>query len=106
MLYPISLFKGDGIDSISMQLALDILAGGPRSVKEECLSKLILFGEHSLRRAVSNFLAHFHHERNHQGKDNLLLFPTSVAASATQPSIIRCRERLGGLLKSYYSTAA
>ena len=47
-----------------------------RSVKEECLSRLILFGENSLRRAVSNYLDHFHHERNHQGKDNLLLFPT------------------------------
>jgi len=42
-----------------------------RSIKEECLSKLILFGEKSLRRVVSNFLEHYHQERNHQGKDNL-----------------------------------
>ena len=106
MLYPISLFKGDGIDSISMQLALDILAGGPRSVKEECLSKLILFGEHSLQRAISNFLEHFHQERNHQGKGNLLLFPTGVSASPTHLTAVRCCERLGGLLKYYYSRAA
>ena len=39
-----------------------------RSVKEECLYRLILFGEHSLRRAVPNFLEHLHHERNHQGR--------------------------------------
>jgi hypothetical protein len=76
-----------------------------RSVKEECLSKLILLGENSLRRVVSNFLEHFHHERNHQGKDNLLLFPTGAAASATQVTAFRCHERLGGLLK-YYSRAA
>lgn len=39
-----------------------------RSVKEECLSKLILFGEGSLRRAVEEFVAHYHGERNHQGR--------------------------------------
>src|SRR5215467_3122911 len=37
------------------------------------LSKLILFGETSLRRVVSEYLQHYHQERNHQGKDNLLL---------------------------------
>jgi hypothetical protein len=45
-----------------------------RSVKEECLSKVILFGERSLRRALSDYLEHFHGERNHQGKGNVLLF--------------------------------
>src|ERR1700716_2924879 len=46
-----------------------------RSVKEECLSKVILFGERSLRRALSDYVDHFHAERNHQGKGNILLFP-------------------------------
>ena len=46
-----------------------------RSVKEEALSKLILFGEASLRCALREFVTHFHEERNHQGKDNVLLFP-------------------------------
>ena len=76
-----------------------------RSIKEECLSKLILFGENSLRRVVSDFVEHYHHERNHQGKDYLLLFPTSASPLAGPPGTIRCRERLGGLLK-YYSRAA
>jgi hypothetical protein len=44
---------------------------------DKCLSSLILFGENSLPRAVSNYLDHFHHERNHQGKGNLLLFPVA-----------------------------
>ena len=39
-----------------------------RSVKEECLSKLILFGEASLKRALTEFQEHYHAERNHQGK--------------------------------------
>jgi hypothetical protein len=45
-----------------------------RSAKQECLSKLILFGENSLRRALTEYVAHFHFERNHQGKGNVLLF--------------------------------
>jgi putative transposase len=76
-----------------------------RSIKEECLSKLILFGEKSLQRVVSNFLEHYHQERNHQGKDNLLLFPLSARRERGSEGAIRCRERLGGLLK-YYSRAA
>ncbi len=48
-----------------------------RSVKEECLSRLILFGESSLRRAVTAFAEHYHRERNHQGKENVLLFPAA-----------------------------
>jgi hypothetical protein len=45
------------------------------SVKEECLAKLILLGEGSLRRALRHYEAHYHEERNHQGKNNVLLFP-------------------------------
>ena len=46
-----------------------------RSVKQECLSKLISFGERALRRALQQYVAHYHEERNHQGKQNRLLFP-------------------------------
>jgi len=75
-----------------------------RSVKEECLSKLILFGEGSLRRALAEFAAHYHGERHHQGKSNVLLFPGTTQPQNDSASI-RCKERLGGLLK-YYSRAA
>jgi putative transposase len=76
-----------------------------RSIKTECLSKLVLFGETSLRRATTQFLEHYHSERNHQGKANLLLFPAPVEHRASDLATIRCRERLGGLLK-YYCRAA
>jgi len=46
-----------------------------RSVKEECLSKVILLGECSLRRALNEYVEHYHAERNHQGKGNVLLLP-------------------------------
>jgi putative transposase len=71
-----------------------------RSVKEECLSRVILFGERSLRRALSEYVDHFHAERNHQGKGNLLLFPQTTARRRRGPA--QCRERLGGLLRYYY----
>ena len=77
-----------------------------RTVKEECLSKLILFGEASLRRALKQFQEHFHTERNHQGKENVLLFPNTEATPMKRGPSIRCHERLGGLLKYYYRKAA
>jgi putative transposase len=75
-----------------------------RSVKEECLSKLILFGERSLRRALQNYLAHYHEERNHQGKNKVLLFPRVGTGWRADP--VQCRERLGGLLRYYHREAA
>src|SRR5450631_2693122 len=71
-----------------------------RSVKDECLSKVILFGERSLRRALSDYVEHFHAERNHQGKGNVLLFPRVTDRQREGP--VRCRERLGGLLRYYH----
>src|SRR6516165_1945833 len=52
-----------------------------RSVKEECLAKLILLSEGALRCALRHYEAHYHEERNHQGKDNVLLFPLPTQAS-------------------------
>ncbi len=75
-----------------------------RSVKEECLSKLILFGERSLRRALTEYVAHYHAEHNHQGKGNVLLFPPVAVRHRT--GTVRCRERLGGLLRYYDREAA
>ena len=77
-----------------------------KSVKDECLSKLIFFGEASLRHALRNYLAHYHSERNHQGKDNVVLFPTLTTNAYTADGPVACRERLGGLLKYYYQEAA
>src|SRR5205807_8804172 len=71
-----------------------------RSVKEECLSRLILVGESSLRRALQQYTVHYHEERNHQGKGNRILFPSQTEARRNTGAV-RCRERLGGLLKYY-----
>jgi transposase InsO family protein len=76
-----------------------------RSVKEECLARMILFGEASLRHALTHYVEHFHHERNHQGKGNVLLFPP-VSQDTVRQGPVQCRERLGGLLKYYEREAA
>ena len=75
-----------------------------RSVKEECLDRMILFGEASLRRALREYVAHYHTERNHQGVGNRLLELHAMSRSTNNP--IRCRERLGGMLNFYYREAA
>jgi putative transposase len=75
-----------------------------RSVKDECLSRVLLFGEGSLRRALSEYVKHYHAERNHQGKGNVLLFPGD--ADTRHPQTMQCRERLGGLLRYYHQEAA
>ena len=72
-----------------------------RSVKQECLSRLVLPGEAALHRSLSEYAAHYHLERNHQGKGNKLLTP----AAERKGRKIRCHQRLGGLLK-FYARAA
>ncbi len=74
-----------------------------RSLKSECLDRMIFFGEKSLRNAVTCFLEHYHHERNHQGLENQIIDPgEEVGAIAGK---IECRERLGGLLRYYHRAA-
>jgi hypothetical protein len=75
-----------------------------RSLKSECLDRMIFFGQRSLERAVTNFVQHYHAERNHQGLGNQLIDPSdNVNAVAGK---IECRERLGGMLKYYHRRAA
>jgi len=67
-----------------------------RSIEEECLDRMILFGEASLRRALTEYVVHYHAERNHQGVDNRLLEPLDVSIAANE-AVYR-HERLGGIL--------
>ena len=72
-----------------------------RTIKEECLDRMILFGEAHLRRVVDEFLVHYNHERNHQGLGNELIDRRATAGVGP----IECTERLGGLLKFYHRAA-
>jgi putative transposase len=75
-----------------------------RSLKEECLHRMIFFGDRSLKTAVVGFLAHDHAERNHQGLDNRLIDPGEGVGSTVGD--VACHERFGGMLRYYHRKAA
>ena len=74
------------------------------SLKSECLDRMIFFGRRSIERAVAEYVAHYHVERNHQGLGNELIEPDAEVGSVAGQ--IECRERLGGMLKYYCQRAA
>jgi putative transposase len=75
-----------------------------RTIKESCLERMILFGEGSLRKAIHEFVEHYHFERNHQGLGNRLIIEERSGTANSGP--IQCRQRLGGMLNYYYRQAA
>ena len=68
-----------------------------RSIKEECLDRMIPLGERHFRHALNEFVEHYHRERNHQGLDNRLITGTPAIAITSR---VRRRARLAG-----YSTS-
>jgi len=74
-----------------------------RSIKSECLARMVFFGENPLRRAIRTYLDHYHAERNHQGLGNQLIEPSDDVGK--EIGRIKCRDRLGGMLRYYYRMA-
>ena len=74
-----------------------------RSIKESCLERMIFFGERSLRKAISEYVAHYHIERNHQGLGNRIINPEREHLTANGG--VQRRARLGGMLNYYYRAA-
>ena len=75
-----------------------------RSIKQECLDRMIFVGQGSLRRAVAEYITHYHQERNHQGLENRLIRSDAVIEGGR--GHIHRRQRLGGMLNFYYQAAA
>jgi len=75
-----------------------------RSIKEECLNRMIFIGEGSLRQAVTQFMEHYHTERNHQGLGNRLIRSKPRIVPSHRP--VERRVRLGGMLSFYRHAAA
>jgi transposase InsO family protein len=75
-----------------------------RTIKESCLERIILFGEGSLRKAIREFVEHYHRERNHQGLGNRLIIQEPLVADSA--AAVQRRSRLGGMLNYYYRQAA
>jgi hypothetical protein len=68
-----------------------------RSIKEGCLDRIIPLGKRHLRRAVHEYVVHYHRERNHQSLGNAFI----DGVEARSVGVIRRRPRLGGLLYCY-----
>jgi putative transposase len=99
-----SIIEDDGIEfreiaplSANMNAHLERFC---RSLKEECLERMILFSESSLRKAVREFLAHYHKERHHQGLGKRLI--ETGHETGRVGGEVQCRKRLGGLLRYYH----
>jgi transposase InsO family protein len=102
------LLKGSGVEVVRLPPRSPNLNAYAerfvRSIKDECLNRMIFFGERSLRKATREYAAHYHGERNHQGIDNRLIEPDDRRRSAI--SAIECVQRLGGMLRFYHRAAA
>jgi hypothetical protein len=102
------IMTGSGIEFVKLPIMSPNLNSWSerwvRSIKEECLKHVIPFGEKSLRRIVTSYVEYFHEERNHQGLENTIPFPTSHVGS--ESGEIKKKTRLGNLLKYYYREAA
>jgi hypothetical protein len=75
-----------------------------RSIKSECLSRIIPLGERHLRRVVKEYTDHYHVERNHQGLHNRLIEDRQGVVDMNS-AVVR-HERLGGVLNYYERRAA
>jgi len=75
-----------------------------RSIRDECLRRIVPLGESHLRRIITAYVEHYHRERNHQSLGNQLIVAAAANENGAGP-VLR-RERLGGMLKFYYRDAA
>jgi transposase InsO family protein len=75
-----------------------------RSIKTEALCRMIFFGESSLRKATTSYLEHYHQERNHQGLSNRIIEPSESVGQGS--GLVKCYQRLGGILRYYERAAA
>jgi len=64
-----------------------------RAIKDECLDRMIFVGQESLRRAVAEYMEHYHSERDHQGLESRLIVPRALAARDGE--IIAMRDSAG-----------
>ncbi len=108
MLRPIEFLRPTGVEPIRLPPKSPNLNAYAerfvRSIKEECLDQMVIFGERRLREVIDEYMEHYHRERPHQGIGNVLIQPSNAPVAAR--GVIECRARLGGLLRSYHRGAA
>jgi len=75
-----------------------------RSIKSECLERIIFVSGGSLRLALAGYAEHYNRERPHQGIGNRLIDPEPAVPS--REGVVRRHARLSGLLNFYHRAAA
>jgi putative transposase len=102
----IAILKAAGVETVKLPARSPNLNAYAerwvRTIREECLRRIIPLGEAHLRHTLREFVEHYERERNHQGVGNRLL----VAAPMNDHGPVKRRERLGGTLNFYYRQAA
>ena len=99
-----AILKSDGVKPVKLPAKSPYAERFVRSIKEECLSRVVPLGERHLREILRDYVDHYHVERNHQGRENRLIKPSADVIPIDRP--VRKPERLGGLLNYYYREAA
>jgi putative transposase len=77
-----------------------------QSIQQECLDHFIAFGRNHFDYLCQEYVEHYHNERPHQGLNNMLI--VKPPDDDEEPTLLelKCTERLGGVLRSYSSSAA
>lgn len=101
-----SIFRGSGVEILLTAYQAPKMNAHAerfvRSIRTECLDRMILVGQSSFERAIAEYVAHYHGERSHQGLGNELL----SGALPEREGAVATTERLGGLLKYCHRKAA
>ncbi|MEY9934500.1 putative transposase [Catenulispora sp. GP43] len=78
------------------------------SIRRECCDRLLIVGQHHLRRVLGEYLEHYNSGRSHQGHKMGLRAPDDRSNVIPMPvpiNEIRRRKRLGGLINEYRTAA-
>ena len=102
-----TVFESEGLEIVNIPFeapnANAIAERWVRSVREECLDRLIILNERHLHRVLTEYIAYYNARRPHQGID--LDSPLGLKSVSTEGTI-RYRNVLGGLIRDYYREAA
>ena len=74
-----------------------------RTVREECLDRIVILNERHLHRVLTTYVKYYNHVRPHQGIDQRCPIPLE---SAARDGPIERRDILGGVIHDYYRRAA
>jgi putative transposase len=107
------VFTADGIQTIKTPIqapnANAFAERWVRTVREECLDWMLIWGRRHLERVLGEYVRHYNDQRPHR---SLALRPPrgipsgSVRSAVAVTDRVRRRDRLGGLVHEYYDAAA